>query len=435
MNFARLIAFTFFILITFLILNYSSINAEEKKSTDSGTSSASGIQSTATTILVSTATGFGGAAISYFYNNKQAEQNSRRSYEYDARKRLYTECEPIIFQIIELSDWALKLIEWLAEETSKGTFDHSDPKKNYFIGNKYMMRSTIYRLLSPLAAFRILQSVLTTVDLRLDHKINLQYMLAKKLYLTFTKDDDLAKLYPELDYKVIYGKEGTEQRKQQPQKYRKQGFNFGRLDKLTSELMITDSKGIRRVITYDEFERKFESERSSSDNKKDDDLYGEFTVPYRIFYDFHPNRLPVLWRILLTQARIYNIIKNISKLNDKEILTLNTQKLIEISKFNLNSLCWNNNYNYSIEQYDKDPDKAVEKYLRNEFDDVYNTITFHNVGIKRFINLPTSNNESNSNIGFKDPLYYCKQHPHIQNIRREAIESHIQLYSRDHQSP
>jgi hypothetical protein len=156
------------------------------------------------------------------------KENARTSYEYDARKRLYTECEPIIFQIIELSDWALKLIEWLAEETGKGTFD---PKNNYFIGNSYIMRSTLYRLLSPLAAFRILQSKLTTVDLRLDNKINLQYMLAKKLYETFTMDDKLAELEPKLEYTVTNSIDGIGKWKKQPKKFRKQGFNFGSLDK------------------------------------------------------------------------------------------------------------------------------------------------------------------------------------------------------------
>ena len=30
---------------------------------------------------------------------EQAEQNARRDYEYEARKRLYHECEPLLFQL------------------------------------------------------------------------------------------------------------------------------------------------------------------------------------------------------------------------------------------------------------------------------------------------------------------------------------------------
>lgn len=35
-------------------------------------------------------------------------------------------------------------------------------------------------------------------------------------------------------------------------------------------------------------------------------------------------------------------------------------------------------------------------------------------------------------IGFKEPLYYCKQHPNVQNIHSEEMEHHIQ-YSKEHQ--
>ena len=34
-------------------------------------------------------------------------------------------------------------------------------------------------------------------------------------------------------------------------------------------------------------------------------------------------------------------------------------------------------------------------------------------------------------IGFREPFWYCKQHPHVQNIHREEIEHHIQ-YSKEH---
>ena len=34
-------------------------------------------------------------------------------------------------------------------------------------------------------------------------------------------------------------------------------------------------------------------------------------------------------------------------------------------------------------------------------------------------------------IGYADPLYYCRQHPHVQNIHQEEIKHHIQ-YSREH---
>jgi hypothetical protein len=39
--------------------------------------------------------------------------------------------------------------------------------------------------------------------------------------------------------------------------------------------------------------------------------------------------------------------------------------------------------------------------------------------------------EPDQMIGFREPFWYCKQHPHVQNIHREEIEHHIQ-YSTEH---
>ena len=35
---------------------------------------------------------------------QRAERDARRDYEYEAKKRLYTQCEPIIFQAMELAE-------------------------------------------------------------------------------------------------------------------------------------------------------------------------------------------------------------------------------------------------------------------------------------------------------------------------------------------
>lgn len=45
---------------------------------------------------------------------QQAEQDAQRDYEYEARKRLYQECEPLLFQLIEASETALNHIKDIA---------------------------------------------------------------------------------------------------------------------------------------------------------------------------------------------------------------------------------------------------------------------------------------------------------------------------------
>jgi len=36
-------------------------------------------------------------------------------------------------------------------------------------------------------------------------------------------------------------------------------------------------------------------------------------------------------------------------------------------------------------------------------------------------------------IGYKEPLFYCKEHPKVQNINYEEIKHHMQ-YSKEHLS-
>ena len=54
---------------------------------------------------------------------KREELNARREYEYEAKKRLYQEYEPLLFQFNELADDALRRIIALAREAKGGNLD------------------------------------------------------------------------------------------------------------------------------------------------------------------------------------------------------------------------------------------------------------------------------------------------------------------------
>src|SRR5437588_3203958 len=90
---------------------------------------------------------------------KQAEKSARRDYEYEARKRLYQQYEPLLFQLVELSESALRRISGLAKSASKGNLrpDHTGwlaPNDYYY---DHYMASTIYRLLAPFAILKLIQ--------------------------------------------------------------------------------------------------------------------------------------------------------------------------------------------------------------------------------------------------------------------------------------
>ena len=96
---------------------------------------------------------------------KQAEKNARRDYLYEARKRLYQEYEPLLFQLVELSDTALGRIYGLARTARESDLgpDHSgwlspdNPSSSYYATN------TIYRFLAPLVIIKLIQRRLTFV--------------------------------------------------------------------------------------------------------------------------------------------------------------------------------------------------------------------------------------------------------------------------------
>src|SRR5262245_54437043 len=54
------------------------------------------------------------------YAESKAERDARRDYQYEARKRLYHECGPLVFQLAELSEAAFYRITGLAQTASQG---------------------------------------------------------------------------------------------------------------------------------------------------------------------------------------------------------------------------------------------------------------------------------------------------------------------------
>jgi hypothetical protein len=118
---------------------------------------------------------------------KKSEEDALRDYEYEARKRLYQEFEPVLFQLVELSDSALTRICRLSSVSKEGKLEGwlSD-SYNYFT------ITTTYRLIAPLAACKVLRTRLTLVDLKVGPAINFRYNLAKTIYDTISDDFDLA---------------------------------------------------------------------------------------------------------------------------------------------------------------------------------------------------------------------------------------------------
>ena len=84
----------------------------------------------------------------------------------------------------------------------------------------------------------MLQRRLTSIDLKLDKAINIQYHLAKILYYTFSSFPDLAKSEPEIPYDPdmidVNSKDLTDAKQELRTKYTEmywlQGLKVGKLD-------------------------------------------------------------------------------------------------------------------------------------------------------------------------------------------------------------
>ncbi len=220
-------------------------------------------------------------------------RDARRDYEYDAHKRLYAECEPLLFQLAELSEHAYFRIFSIARTARKGGLPR------WLAGDGYYMVSTLYWLACPLVVFRLIQQRLTFVDLTLDLHIANQYRLSKLLYITFTDSFDFAAIDPSIEYRPDDA-DWKVKREQNEQVYWRQGLYLGILDNLIDALLVVQNKGTIRWKSFGEFERDFANRQSATRRY--------FSGFADILDRFHPQKRPILWRMLWAQKLIYEKI-------------------------------------------------------------------------------------------------------------------------------
>ncbi|SRR6266568_4854140 len=131
----------------------------------------------------------------------RSERGARRDYMYEARKRLYSDFQPVLFQMVERCDGALNRIrDGIAGGAREGRILWPSRLGEDWTGDPYHMISTAWDLLAPLAFFRMGQQKLTGLDLSVDAVIRWQYRLAKELYTTWTMGNELASQDPALPY-------------------------------------------------------------------------------------------------------------------------------------------------------------------------------------------------------------------------------------------
>jgi hypothetical protein len=225
--------------------------------------------------------------------SRRSLQGARQAYEYAARQRLYLECEPLLFQLCEAAEIAERRIGSLARYLKGGGAHEND--HSGLTPLSYYFRSTIYYLLAPAAIFHIIRQRLTAVDLTVDPQMKLQYTLAKIIYFTMTRADQLSRYDPRIEYLPIERQENAIK----PSEF-DQAIAVGKLDRISNSLVVSEN-GERRILTFGEFEDEFQRGDQSSLHRN--------VVPFsNVVRDFHPLQKPVFWRLLISELYLYRAL-------------------------------------------------------------------------------------------------------------------------------
>lgn len=226
---------------------------------------------------------------------RASERDARRDYEYEARKRLYSDVEPLLFQLTEAVEIALRRVSSLAVNAEEGAL--SEESTWLTAMNEYYATYTMYQLILPAAIVRLVQEKLTLVDFGVDQKLHLQFRIGKQIYGLWRSDHDIRRSGRQLEYNP-HTKDAQQLRFENPEAYWKQGLPTGYLDIVTSALIVRDGGPTPRVLTYEEFTRLLNSEARPP----------AFEPLIDLFWRFHPRRRPVLWRIFAGQAMLYRAL-------------------------------------------------------------------------------------------------------------------------------
>lgn len=226
--------------------------------------------------------------------------DAKQEYEFEARKRLYAQIEPLLFQLSEIAFESYYRVASLVRSRAKlgrapDSWISDGPGGS--TGRGYYLNTTIYKLFLPLAVYRLLQRSATLVDLKLDSDIRTKYYLLKTASICFTDDFPLAAAAPKIDYDPG-NKDWVDLRDQDPAKYYKQGLVIGRLEQFSDALIVKD--GDRwRPMNFGEFEKAAFG---------DPDFRRVFGPPHDIIRGFSFEERPILARMLLAQAALMYLL-------------------------------------------------------------------------------------------------------------------------------
>ena len=236
----------------------------------------------------------------------QDEKKARRDYEYEARKHLYSEIQPLLFQLKELSESAYRWVISLARTARQGQLS--------WLSKGYYLSMTIYRFTAPLAVFRLIHRRLTIVDFSVDQPIRVQYNIAKQSYLSISDGFSIARAGKDQGIDIGYEPHEVQRRRRRepsiPSVHAQQHLFRGHLDMIADALVAREPDG-PRCMTYGEFEDRFNDSRS--------DVHRATRALANGFREFEPQSRPVVWRMLIVQVYFHKALLHTFEPENREI--------------------------------------------------------------------------------------------------------------------
>ena len=224
----------------------------------------------------------------------QKERDAQRDYRYEATKRLYAELQPLLFQLAEACESAYRQIKGLARAARQGRLD---PGEGSWLKGGYFLRSTVYRLLVPVALVDLIERRLTYVDLTLDAALREQYRFARAVVNTWNSGFDFTTSPPAIDYRP-HDADAERLAAENPPTFGLQHLFAGQIDRIAGRLIVSDGNRERR-LRFGEFEDNYE---------QDPAVQSDVAPVMALFTDFHPRTSPILWRMLMAQVHLYKAI-------------------------------------------------------------------------------------------------------------------------------
>jgi hypothetical protein len=224
-------------------------------------------------------------------DESSGERKAQRDYEYEARKRLYAEVQPLMIQIALACEATFSRIRNLAQTARRG--DLGSGARSWLIVDDYYIASTVHRLLLPGACFQLLRDKTTELDFQLDPRIAMLYRLLRTSYLALTKEFEFAAAAPALAYGP-YEPDAATRAATEPARFVRQGVATGNVDNALAAMIVAQEGKHHRVLRVGELQLAMA--------KRSGEIRRTLEEFFEIVRGFDPGDRPVLWRLMCAQA-------------------------------------------------------------------------------------------------------------------------------------